>query len=454
MRSRINLIVLMVAVCATACAREEYKRDFRKSANLAAGKSVRIESQFGRISVRTKPGQEVLVQAVTHCSADTMEEAKRICDQIQVVFEDGNTGVSVRTDYPRLSGHFHNLSYAVDYDITMPDTAPLDVRNRFGKLDVVDLHAPSTINSGNGTVTFIGGRGQQRIENSFGMVELRKNEGDVTINNTNGPTIAADVNGALDISNRFGEIRVTNVGRGVTIHSNNSNIEVTGAGGPAWISNSFGRTAVSEVKANVTVQSQNGEIDANGIAGAADLHTSFAAIRFSKIGKGVTVKANNSLVRGDTVGESAAVETSFAGVDLRDVKGAARVTAGNAYIKLTGIGGEVYAKTTFAPVNVADAAGPITVEGQNGAVTVVGRPAQKCQPISLRTTFSPIRVTLPEGTGYDVTAHTTFGRIHTAPTVVTTVSGDVGGSGLNGKINGGGCELKLLGQNGDIDILR
>ena len=38
--------------------------------------------------------------------------------------------------------------------------------------------------------------------------------------------------------------------------------------------------------------------------------------------------------------------------------------------------------------------------------------------------------------------------------VVTTVSGDVGGSGLTGKINGGGCDLKLMGQNGDIDILR
>jgi len=454
MRSRINLILLTVAVCATACAREEVKRDFRKFANLPVGRSVRIESQFGRISVRTKPGREVFVQALTHCSADTMDQAKRICDQIQVLFEETPTGVSVRTEYPRLSGRFHNLSYAVDYDITMPDTAPLDVRNRFGKLDVVDLHAPATIDSGNGTVTFIGGRGQQRIGNSFGMVELRKNEGDVSINNTNGPTIASDINGGLDLANRFGEIRVTNVARGVTIHSNNSNIEVTGAGGPTMITNSFGRTTVSDVKSNVTVQSQNGEIDADGIAGTAELHTSFATIRFSRIGKSVTVKANNSLVRGDTVGESATVETSFAGVDVRGVKGAARVTGGNAYIKLAAIGGEAYAKTTFAPVNVSDVAGPVTVEGQNSAVTVVGRSAEKCQPISLRTTFSPIRVTLPEGQGYNVTAHTTFGHIHTAPAVVTTVSGDVGGSGLTGKINGGGCDLKLIGQNGNIDILR
>jgi hypothetical protein len=53
-----------------------------------------------------------------------------------------------------------------------------------------------------------------------------------------------------------------------------------------------------------------------------------------------------------------------------------------------------------------------------------------------------------------VTAHTTFGHIHTDPAVAMMVSGDVGGTGLNGKINGGGCDLKLTGDNGNIDIVR
>jgi hypothetical protein len=33
------------------------------------------------------------------------------------------------------------------------------------------------------------------------------------------------------------------------------------------------------------------------------------------------------------------------------------------------------------------------------------------------------------------------------------VSGQVGGESVNGKIGGGGCELKLNDQNGNIDIV-
>lgn len=457
MRRKINLILLFVAVCATASARQEYKRDYRKSTTLPSGRAVRLESQFGRISIRAVPGNQVVVQAVVRCSADTLEEARRLGEQIQIYYEETAAGVYVRSDYPHLSGRFHNLSYAIDYDITMPETALLDLRNRFGAIDVSNLHASATISSGNGTVAFLNGRGRQRIENSFGMVEVRKNDGDVVIHNSNGPTIAADITGAVEITNQFGEIRATNIGLGISIRSNNSNIEVTNAGGPATVSNSFGRVVLADIKAGATVQNQNGEISADGISGAADLHTSFAGIRFSRIGKSATVRATNSLVRGDTVGEFATVETTFGGVDLRDVKGAARVTAGNTYIKLSGIGGEVYTKTNFAPVNITDSAGPITVEDQNGAVTVNGRQIHGCQPISLRTTFGPIRVTLPQGAGYDLTSHTTFGSIHSDLPIVTppgTHSGQNGQAGLAGKINGGGCDLKLMGENGSIDILR
>jgi hypothetical protein len=54
--------------------------------------------------------------------------------------------------------------------------------------------------------------------------------------------------------------------------------------------------------------------------------------------------------------------------------------------------------------------------------------------------------------GYNVTARTTFGRIHSEPDL--TISGSVGGDVLTGKIAGGGCELKLTDQNGSIDILK
>ena len=139
-------------------------------------------------------------------------------------------------------------------------------------------------------------------------------------------------------------------------------------------------------------------------------------------------------ITGDTVAESATVETTFGGVDLRDVKGGARVTAGNSSIRLTGIGGEAYAKTTFNGITISDVAGPVTVENQNGSVIVDARRGAKCQPISLHTTFGPIRVTVPAGAGYNVTARTSFGRIHSDAEI--TVTGDLSPDSLTGKIGG------------------
>jgi hypothetical protein len=159
------------------------------------------------------------------------------------------------------------------------------------------------------------------------------------------------------------------------------------------------------------------------------------------------------MVRGDTVGESATVETTFGGVDLRNVKGAARVTTNNSSIKLASIGGEVYARGSFQGIAITDSAGPITVENQNGSVVVETKAGGGCQPIALRSTFAPIRVTIPRGSGYNLAARTSFGRIHTEPGVQVLVSGDISPDTLNGRIGAGGCDLRLNDQNGNIDIL-
>ncbi len=448
MRSAIHLLI--ISGCAfTALAREESKRDFSKTVAVPAGRTLRVENRNGRVSIRTHARPEAQIQASIRCTAPSADEARRCVDAIQILVDEGSP--AVRTVYP--NNWRGNFSYSVDYDITMPQNAPLDLHNRFGNTDVANLHAAAIINSGNGSVTFLSGTGRQRIENSFGNVEVRNNDGDVTVNNANGSVIAAEITGAVEVSNRFGNIRVVNPGRGLTVHSNNCTIDAENAGGPIAITNSFGRVTVNGTKGDLSVQNQNGEIVANGIGGIADLHTTFASIYFSRIGRTLTIRAQNSAIRGDTVNESAVVETTFGSVDLRNVKGGARAVTGNSPIKLSAIGGEVYAKATFAGVAVSDAAGPITVENQNGSVTVDAKGGAGCKPISLRTTFGPIRVTIPRGTGYNLSARTSFGRIHTDPGAAITVSGDISQDTLNGKIGGGGCDLRLMGQNSNVDIL-
>jgi hypothetical protein len=71
-------------------------------------------------------------------------------------------------------------------------------------------------------------------------------------------------------------------------------------------------------------------------------------------------------------------------------------------------------------------------------------------PISLRTSFAPIRVSLPERASYRVEARTSFGRVSSDVPLLTQATGDEGS--LNGKIGEGDCPMSLTNSNGNIEI--
>jgi hypothetical protein len=93
------------------------------------------------------------------------------------------------------------------------------------------------------------------------------------------------------------------------------------------------------------------------------------------------------------------------------------------------------------------------VDNQNGGIALTAsRPASGCRDILLKTSFSSIRVQVPQGLGYNLTAHTSFGRISSELPVTST--GSIGGDTLNGTIGSGGCQLQLNDSNGSIEITK
>jgi hypothetical protein len=253
MRSGIS--VLLLAGATVLGAREQVSRDFQKSVPLDGGRSLLIEHSQGNITIHMHAKAEVDISASIKCSSDRAADAHQICDRIKIEVEEGSSGVRVRTEYPSddFFKGWRNLSFAVNYDITMPETAPLEVRNRFGAVSVTDLHASTTIDNGNGKVLFTGGRGRQRIENSFGDVEVAHNDGDVTIVNTNGQVSTSDITGAVDVRNRFGDVRAVDIGKRVDINAGNCNVTVSEVGGAVGVTDSFGKVTVRDTKADVTV---------------------------------------------------------------------------------------------------------------------------------------------------------------------------------------------------------
>ena len=450
MRIIITSLVLLFPLVLPA--REEYKRDFQKTAALPAGRTLRVEHSLGSVNVRTQAKNEVAVQAAIRCSADNMDSARRLCDQIQIRVEEGASGVTIRTEYPRNGNWPRNMSYSANLEIQMPETAPLELRNRFGNVTVQKLHAPATINNGNGNVVLLQGSGRQRVENSFGNVEVVTNEGDVTVVNGNGWVRASDISGAAEITNRFGEVRVTNVGKTLTVHGGNSKVEAEHVGRRHHRHHQLRRRArvgCEKRSDGAQPERQGGGKHGRGNGGPADVL------------RGRQVHGNRQ--GGARGGPEFGRHRRYGGRDgdrtddLRERRparseGRRARDGGNSGIRMAGIGGEVYAKTTFAGTVVEDAGGPVTVESGNGSVSVTAKAGQACKPIAIQTTFAPIRVAVPAGVGYTVTGRTSFGRIQSEQEM--TVSGAIAGDSINGKINGGGCEMRLTNQNGNIDIVK
>ncbi len=487
---KINPILVGLALVSSTWAREEYTRAFDKTVPLHAGEKVYLEHRLGNISVRTHSQPDVVIHAEIKVSAADSGQAKTFADRIEILVEPSSSELAIRTRYPERQNSFfglHNISYYVRYEITMPETAPLEIRNSFGGVSVIGLKASSDITTSHGNLEFRDGRGTQRLENSFSAVRVSGNAGDVTVETNNGPVDAADIKGAVSIRDRFSNVTAADVLKGVSVTNSNGTVQVTDSGGIGSIRNSFGNVTVRNFKGDLTVNNTNGKVEATNVEGSAELNTTFGEVRFQDIRRQLSIRANNSTIYGGKVGGPLTVENSFGAVTVTDVQGSARIHSGNGGVSLTNIRGEANVRTSFAMVQASDIGGllfvensnggvkanntrgaqvttsfapvlldgilgPLQVEDQNGAVDAASTARGNCEPIIIRTSFSPLRVRLQGEASYRVAARTSFGKIRTD--FPLNVSGSISNDGVSGVIGGGRCEMRLTNNNGNIEILK
>jgi hypothetical protein len=137
-----------------------------------------------------------------------------------VAIEQNAAGISIKTIYPKmlwnLDGHMHGngggTSYAVRYDITVPESARLDLNNSFGQASVTGLRAGAQIVSHYGQTEVRDMAGPVNVENSFAATHLNNIAGNVTVNSKYCPVTAAKVTGNVDITSSFGPVEVSLAG--------------------------------------------------------------------------------------------------------------------------------------------------------------------------------------------------------------------------------------------------
>jgi DUF4097 and DUF4098 domain-containing protein YvlB len=152
------------------------------------------------------------------------------------------------------------------------------------------------------------------------------------------------------------------------------------------------------------------------------------------------------------IGASANLRTSFGLAEADRIQGDLTVENANGGVRATAIQGAANIRTSFSQVLVDGVGGKVDVDNSNGSIEVHVTPpkAGACAPVSLKNSFGPIRVFLPEEEATRSTPRTSFGKIRSE--LALTTSGTFTTEALQGKIGDGKCPLTLSDSNGNIEI--
>jgi DUF4097 and DUF4098 domain-containing protein YvlB len=244
------------------------------------------------------------------------------------------------------------------------------------------------------------------------------------------------VKGRLDCTTSNGRVKGSSVG-----------------GGPVNIRDSFGAIELENIAGPLDAETSNGKITVRDARGAVILKTSFGAIEAENIPRGIRATTGNGAINLTDIGADAYAKTSFGAIIAERINGNFFAEDSNGSVTARNVKGDASVTTSFSGVNLDSVGGRIAVDNQNGAIDVSAiRPVSGCRDISLKTSFSSIRVRIPEALGYNVIARTSFGRINSDLPV--TATGSIGGDSLNGTIGPGGCKLQLTNSNGSIEITK
>src|SRR6266700_4156436 len=463
---------------------EQISKDFQKTVTLGAGQSVSVGHKFGEVKLHGEAGREVKISATIRVQASSREEAESLAQKIQIDVQQSSEGVRIKTIYPEEEKRWFHLSksssWSVSYDIGMPSDAPLTVRNSFGGVDAAGIHAATDIENSHGSLivrdrfgsittrniqgaaTITGGNGavtltdaaSANITTSFGSVDTRNIRGDLSIRDNNGNVEISSIGGAADITNSFGNVTFSDVRGRVNCTTNNGRVKGSSmTGASVTIRDSFGNIELDTISGALIAETSNGKVSVRDARGSVELKSSFGAIEASNIPKGIRAVTGNGGVTLTDIGGDTFAKTSFGSVLAERINGNLTVENTNGSVTARNVKGDAIVHTSFAGVTLELIGGRISVDNQNGAISATAmRAASGCRDISLKTSFSAIRVRIPEGVGYNLTARTSFGRISSELPVTST--GGIGGESLSGTIGAGGCQLQLTDSNGSIEIAK
>jgi len=366
-----------------------------------------LNNDFGDISVASGADGQVKVKAEkTAWGADDAEAQKEL-DELKVVIEQDGDNIDISIEHPDQMNVL-NLRpdiWSVKFTITVPEETAV------------------TLNSSNGDLVLSGTTGNADLQTGFGNIEVSDLSGALVVRTSNGNITATDITSEDDVNltSDFGNVTAQRINTAnISIGSTNGTLDIqeVEASGAMKVGSDFGGILLTNAQADTAeIRSTNGKI----------------VLKNVDVGGTVTVNSE--------FGDQTLNGVDAGGYDLKTQNGKIQVDMAR---------GSVTAHSEFGEIEVLNVEnGTVDLSSNSGAITFSGSLAKG--PHSVTSEFGNVTLTLPTDSGLNVDLQTEFGKISSDFEI--TVSGALENNHWVGKFNGGGEDLTVKTNNGNINIL-
>ena len=202
--SRWTLLALSLLVAALLTlpllARERLEVKFQKTEALPKDGRVVLINVSGDVEVRSAKEDVVRIDAVKVSQAGSEAKAKENADQVTIeVVREGST-LRIETKYPKTKKFWgsDSLNVSVDYQVSIPEKAALDVRNVSGDVLIAGIGGILKAEVVSGNLVVRGATAGVDAKVTSGDLEVYDVVGDTYLTNTSGDITAARIRGSVE----------------------------------------------------------------------------------------------------------------------------------------------------------------------------------------------------------------------------------------------------------------
>lgn len=187
------ILVGLVSTTTYADGREEFTKTIKKEFDIRNDGEVGISNQFGKVEINTWNKDRVKFAIVIQVRTDSEKRAQEIFDRIDIDFSNGSDYVKALTEIESQRSSWwggwsnnNNADFSINYEVFVPKTVELDIRNRHGNTYIAEMAGDADLNIAHGNLTADGFLGDLDVEIAHGNgTILKANDLDADVSHGN-----------------------------------------------------------------------------------------------------------------------------------------------------------------------------------------------------------------------------------------------------------------------------